>query len=476
MSRVCLINPLGNDVGLICSPPLGLAYVAAVLEQSNHSVKIIDRVSMLGRNQNNGIGLIDIKMQALIQDFEPDIIGIGVMSIQVYDLGRILKIIRRTPGLSHSLVVVGGFHATAEPELTLREFPEIDLLCRGEGEFTLLELASRKDIHDIRGLSYRLNGEIHHTEDRVPERDIDTYPFPARHLIDMNYYLRMNDAIISCVPAKAITQLTSRGCPYNCKFCSSKSLFKTQRYHSVDYVIREIHSMLEQYKFDHISFVDSTMLPRKDRLTELCTRLIDEKLNKRFKWGCSLRPDLVNKEMLKLMKHAGCIFVNYGFESGSQRMLDAVNKKDKVEDNHTAAKFTTEAGILVNSAFIVNLPDEQEDDIRKTIEFIKTNRKYIYSTGINALLPLPGSPYYRELLECGVLKHSEKLWGEIAVLPKSIETTMLYSSINRSKFIDLFTEASAVANKINIINYIKRNLLRHPIFVIKKALNVLRGK
>ncbi len=475
--RICLIHPLyGRDSLVTYSPPLGLAYIAAVLERAGHEAIIIDRVALKHKNTEIDFNELDKITRDKILEFQPDLIGIGAMTIQVYDLAHVSKLIHKMTRGNRYPIIVGGFHATAEPERTLKTYPEINIVCRGEGEQTMLELASGKRPDDIKGLTFKKNGTVHSTPYRTAPEDLDSLPLPARHLLDMNFYCRRNDVVIAYVPLKVATMLTSRGCPYSCKFCSSRLIFKSARQRSAEHVLEEINVVVENHPIEAISFVDSELLPGRPRLEKICRELIDKKLNRKFKWACSLRANLVDKEMLELMKEAGCIFVNYGFESGSQKMLDCMNKKVKLEDNYRAARLTHEAGILVNSAMIINLPEETETDIQGTIDFIKDNERTFYAVGLNPLLPLPGSPYYDEFLKKGILKYSHKLWEEVGILPESVEQVRLYSQVPRQKFVELYNQANRLAMRINTRNYIRLNWWRHPLFVFNKLAGPLFKK
>lgn len=468
--RVALINTLGSESPIAHSPPLGLAYIAGMLESGGHSAIIIDRPVLKYRKE---LADVDKETEREILEFEPEIIGIGAMTIQVYDLAHTAKLVKQITKCNCP-IVAGGFHPSAEPELTLKDYPEIDIVCRGEGEFTMLDFASGKKLSDIDGISFKENGKICQTKDRIPPKDLDVLPMPARHLLDMDFYSRRNDIVIACLPLRVATMATSRGCPFDCKFCSSKLIYKTRTYHSPEYVLNEIQLLMESYPVEAIRFVDCEMLPTRSRLEKICEGMIELGISEKLKWGCSMRANLVDKEILDLMKEAGCIFINYGFESGSQRMLDGMNKQVKVEDNHRAARLTSEAGILVNSDMIINLPDETEEDIKATIGFIEDNKKYLYSVGINHLMPLPGSPYYKEFLQKGILKHSDSLWGEIGILTKSVENISIYSQMARVKFVEMFHKLDRIASRNNIEKYIRLNWYRHPIFLLGRVFKSFR--
>lgn len=465
--RCCLINPLyGLHPSINYSPPLGLAYIASFLEKNGHDVIIIDRACLKYKNGEINLKELDSKTEREILSFEPHLIGIGAMTIQIYDTKHVAKLIRGLPSGNDYPIIVGGFHLSAEPELTLRECPEVDIVCRGEGELTMLQLASGEKKENIGGLTFRKNGEIYSTESKTPVSDLDILPIPARHLLDMDFYCRRNDMVIPNVLLRATTMITSRGCPFDCKFCSNKLIYKSVRFHSLRYTIDEINYVVGNYRIDAISFVDTMFLSGRRRIETLCQELIDTKLNKKFKWACSARADVVDENILRLMKKAGCIYINYGFESGSQRMLDLMNKKTTVNQNYRAATLTNKAGILVNSALITNLPKETEDDTLSTIDFLKNAR--IYCASLNNLLPLPGSPYYRELLDNGTLTYSDRLWEEVGAL-QSLEKIRIYSDIPRDRFVELCNEANRIIAHNNMKNYIRLNWRRHPIDILRKV-------
>ncbi|MGD0794012.1 MAG: radical SAM protein [Dehalococcoidales bacterium] len=469
--RICLINPLyGANSSISYSPPLGLAYIASSLEKNGHQIKIIDRVSLKYKDGEIGLGELDKKTEKEILNFEPNLIGIGAMTIQIYDTQRVARLIRSIPGGKNYPLIAGGFHPTAEPELTLKECPEIDAVCQDEGELTMLKLASGESYENVDGMTFKKNNQVLSTGEKCPIADLDNLPVPARHLLDMEFYTRLNEIVIPNVPARVTTLITSRGCPFSCRFCANKLIYKTVRFHSVKYTIDEIYSILENYKVEALYFVDTEFLANRKRIELLCHELIDRKLNKKFRWACSARVDSVNDKILKLMKKAGCFFINYGFESGSQRMLDSMNKKTTVEQNSGAAMLTNKAHILVNSAFITNLPGENEDDLIATMQFIKNTK--IYCTGLNNLLPLPGSPYYTELFKNGVLTYSDKLWEEIGAL-QSLDSIKIFSDMPKDRFIKLSRAINEMIARNNTKNYIRANWFRYPYRSAKRLLELI---
>jgi radical SAM superfamily enzyme YgiQ (UPF0313 family) len=483
--RCCLINPLwGSRNSIVFAPPLGLGYIAGILEQNGYQVKIIDRISDYYKFSWMDLEKLDEMTKKEILDFSPHFIGISATTIQAYDMLHVAKLIRSLPGGDNYIVIAGGFHPTIEPQLTLKECPEIDIACRGEGEFTMLELASGRELRKVNGITFRENRRLYSTPDRLPLLEIDTLPFPARHLMDMKFYLRPCKANNPGLPVRTTTLISSRGCPYDCKFCASKSMHKKVKLHSWEYVINEFEELIENYYPKLITFMDDMFLVSRQRVEKICSCLIEKRLNKKIKWTCSARVDAVDGKILKLMREAGCVYIIYGLESGSQRMLDKMNKKTTVEQNRRAVHLANRAKILVNSGFIVNLPEETEEDFLSTIEFIKNNK--IYMTNLNNLMPLPGSCYYKELGKAGKLDviNNRKLWKQIGVLPEyvgAVQELPIYSNIPKERFLELWHQGWEILEYKNNLNYILINWYYAPLICLKRliflmALILLGGK
>ena len=465
--KCCLINPLSESSSVTYSPPLGLAYIAAVLQEKGHNVKILDRRAIKFHNSEISLKEVDELTKKEICEFQPSLIGIGAMTIQIYDAYHVVKLIRKFLKANY-IIGMGGIHPTAEPELTLKECPEIDFVCRGEGEFTMLEIASGKRLIEIDGLTVRKNKEVQNNKNRKVSSNLDTIPMPTRHLLNMKFYTRRNDKIIPGLHLRATTVVTSRGCPYNCKFCASKLMFPIVRFHSWKRVLQEIETVMKDYGIEAIDFVDSMFLSDRRRVERICNELINRGLNRKLKWACSVRVDTVDKKILNLMKEAGCIYINFGFESGSQRMLDSMDKRVTVRTNYTAARMTNEAGILVNSAMIIGLPGETERDILATMKFLRNTK--IYCSSINLLLPLPGSPYYREFRNSGIINYSKELWKEIGVLPAGIKDIKFYSQMPREKFIQLYEKLNSLVNYRNTINCLRRYWYKNLLITLKNLI------
>lgn len=443
--NIYLISPSSGNKRY--APPLGLLYIGSVLKEQGHKVTIIDRAN----SSNPELELCN-----------PDIVGISAMTIQIKDAYYIAKLVKDK--FPETIIAFGGYHVSAEPILTMQECPEIDIACKGEGEDFFLSLADGENYESIPNSVYRKDGNII-INDFKKITSLKNIPLPHYELLNMGRYTSLTDEVIAGVPVKAFPIINSRGCYYHCNFCASDIIHKQVRFHSVEYVIENIEYLLKNYKFDAFNFVDSMFLGNRAWAESICNEIIKRKL--KIKWACSVRADSVDKDILKLMKQAGCFYINYGLESGSQRMLDDMNKHIKLEKNYEAVKLTNKAGILVNSAFLVNIPNEIEQDIEDTIRFLKTTN--VYCAGINNLLPLTGSVYYKRLLESGKIKYSEKLWGEIGVLQPT-DKIEIFSDIDKDKFIGLTQKANKIISQNNLRHYFSRNFIKHPLMCLKKVI------
>ncbi len=470
--KILFLNPLsGYQVG---SMPLGVGYIAAYLESQGHQVFFVDRVPGFYRN-NRDLASVDRETCGAAEALQPDWIGITMTTAQVYDTYHVAKLLRQVPGGRNAGIVVGGYHPTTEPELTLRECAEVDIVVRGEGEFTLADLVAGLDPSSVPGVTCRKEGQILSTPDRPLHDKLDDFLPPPRRLYDAGFYYRRKADVLSGWYVKAATLMTSRGCPKRCKFCAAEVILPRVRFHSVDYVWAELEGILRDYDIEAISFVDIMFLSRWSRTEELCRRLIAERLNRRVRWGASITADSVTKDKLALMKEAGCRYLNFGFETGSQRMLDLMNKRVKVEKNHNAARWAEELGLKCNSAFLVGLPGETEADIELTAQFLRDH--ILFSTGLNIMAPLPGSTYYREFLDKGLLRYTPDLWRIIGAVFHDNSTRddiPVFSDISRDRLFKLVNQINnGIINPMNARSYIRANWRHDPQGALQQATYLL---
>lgn len=354
--KVVLINPpspyLDNDAAC---PPSGLMYLAAVLENTGHEVEILDLTGGLD-------------WRSIVPNLEADVFGITCVTPDfniVQELSRLLP--KGTP------VLVGGVHPTHLPEDTLKNV-RCDSVLRGEGEIII-----KKMIGDLeKGRLQRIyNGGI------VP---IDAIPKPARHLVDLHRYHPGGDATTPIY--------TSRGCPFNCNFCS-RITERTFRAFPIPRVLEEIKEVMS-LGFKHVYFGDDNIVIQRERLNELLRAV--KPLGIEFRLNQDART--VDEETIALAADAGCTEISFGIESGSQRMLDLMNKRTTIEANKKAMLLTKKHGIKAKAYIVVNFPGETEETVRETIRFISEVRpdKWLLS----AFAPLPGSDTFNHPEKYGI--------------------------------------------------------------------------
>ncbi|MCM8761329.1 MAG: radical SAM protein, partial [Candidatus Omnitrophica bacterium] len=446
-------------------PPLGLAYIAAVLEKGGHRVQIIDRDILLRKNGMD-FDKVDSIMMNEIRSFGSTLIGISATTPNMSDVGHISRYIKKS--LKEAFIVLGGPHVSGEPILSLVENPEIDIAVKGEGEFALLDIANGKATENITGIYYRKNGEFIANAPRDPIKDIDELPMPARHLLDMKFYTRPSRFTSRNLSLRTTSIFTARGCPYRCNFCAGPLVFSGKvRFHSPARVLKEIEYLISNYNVEALYFAEDMFLSSKQRAEELLNLFIDKGINKKIRWFAQAKASIITSELLQLMKEAGCVGIEYGFESGSQMVLDLMNKRQKVEESLRAAELTRRARMRFQANIIVGYPGEREDDFKKTIDFIRKVRPSMI--GFNVFMPLPGTPSYEKLKDEG--KALPK-WDDIGD-PEAPQIN--YADMPKETFERLYLEARLkVILPMNLRSFLADNW-RNPFRLAKVAMTQFKG-
>jgi radical SAM superfamily enzyme YgiQ (UPF0313 family) len=310
------------------------------------------------------------------------------------DVGHISRLVKDS--CSNAAIILGGPHPSGEPALSLNENPCVDMVVRGEGEFTLLDIAEEMPSKDIKGIYYRDGDSVVSTAPREVIKNIDELPMPARHLLDMKFYTRPSRFTSRNLSLRTTSIFTARGCPYRCTFCAGPLVFSGKvRFHSAGRVVAEIEELVSRYGIEALYFAEDMFLSSKERAEELLGIFIKKGLNKKIRWMAQAKASIITDELLGLMKDAGCVGIEYGFESGSQRVLDLMNKRLKIDESLRAARLTRKARLRFQANIIVGYPGEREDDFTKTISFIKKVKPNM--VGFNIFMPLPGTPSYEQL-------------------------------------------------------------------------------
>src|SRR3989344_1476246 len=370
-------------VGPVCEP-MGLAYLAAVVREKRKEdiIKILD-MAALNYSQEDLINYLN--------DFKPDLVGISMLTPMYLRTKETMKIVRKT--LNEQVkIVIGGPHPTVFFTSCLKDCPDANFLLYGEAEISFVNLLNylenNLDLSEIKGLVFRKDERIIINPKQEFIQNLDEIPYPARDLLPMEKY-RPAPTYFKKLPSYLI--LASRGCPFRCAFCSKISGTK-YRAHSIERVINEIKILLDEYGAKDIIFRDDTFTINRSFVFDLCKKIKEDGLNKRMEWSCMTRVNLVDLELLKTMKEAGCWSIHYGVESGNQRLLDLIDKSITIEQIKNAFIWTKEVGIEIKAFFMLGLPTETREESLKTIEFSKElNPDWVQFT---ITVPYPGTKLF----------------------------------------------------------------------------------
>jgi anaerobic magnesium-protoporphyrin IX monomethyl ester cyclase len=382
-TSVVLVNPpypIGAPKSIFI--PLGIGYLAAVLEEKGYTVDVIDC-----QVQNP-------TQRQLEDDFhrlQPDIVGVTSSTLTH---GSVREIVKATKQICpECMVVLGGPHVTVLDEQSLIEQPEADVVVRGEGEQTVLELAQliseakTKNLGKVAGITFRKRGEICKTPDRPFFQNLDALPYPAYKHFPLDKYKLFGKTYLPII--------TSRGCPFQCTFClASRMCGKHFRTRSPKNVVDELEWLRTTHGADAFAFYDDTFTFDRKRAVEICEEMKKRKMN--LPWDCRTRVDQVSEKILAEMRSADCLLVHFGVESGNQKMLNAMKKGTTIEQNERAIRWAKETGILVAISVVLGYPGETPAMLQETLDFIrKTEPDYVYMC---VAIPYPGTEM-RELLK-----------------------------------------------------------------------------
>ncbi len=357
-------------------PHLGLGYLASAAEKRGYNTKILD----CSANSSDTQGAFEI-----IEAEKPSIIGISITTLTLKASFSFINFLKKK-GINKNKIIIGGPHVTMDPRVV--EKMDLNFGIMGEAEESFIQFLDfyfegKSKIHSIAGLIYRENGGLQINKIQL-KNDIDTLPFPARHLFkDNNYFYPL-------LPGNPTSLITSRGCPFNCSFCSSSSLRRKYRERSIENVMAEIREIVDKFNMNVIEFVDDIFTFNYDRTLKLCEEIL--KNNIKIFWGCQTRADFIDRNLLELMYKAGCRKITFGLEAGSEPVRKKIGKKFSDNVIEDAIKMCRDIGIYTLVNVILGHPWESKKDIIKSIKFIiRLNPDFAI---FNPLLVLPDSPLY----------------------------------------------------------------------------------
>jgi len=337
--------------------PDWLAYATAVLEANGYEAILADFIA-----ENRGVE--DVRRLVILE--KPDVVVIDATTPSIFQDIKCAEICKEFCAYT----VLVGPHATALPEETLKVAKGcVDFIARGEYDFTILELVECLDkerkVSEVRGLSYLEKGQVRHNPSRPLIEDLDALPFPAWHHLDIRKYYN------SIYDYPYLDLISGRGCPYNCTFCQWPQVMHGRRYRfrSPENVVDELERDFERFRVREVFFEDDTFTANRKRAKEICKEILRRKLD--VKWSCNSRCDVLDMELLRLMKKAGCRMLLVGPESGFQEILNNVHKGLKIDTIRAFIKLAKKANLQLHACYVIGLPGETKETIELTIRFAK---------------------------------------------------------------------------------------------------------
>jgi len=401
--KVLLINPPYFNskykfIGLV-APPLGIAYMAAVLEENNIDVEIIDAAAL------------EMSWEALednIRRISPGLVAVTALTPTIDKALQTAELAKKT--CPQATVVMGGYHPTFNyPEMLDKDY--VDIVVMGEGEFTLLDLVETLDeggdLKNVRGIAYE--GGV--TPPRPLISDLDELPFPARHLLPMDHYKILN------MKLHTATMVSGRGCPMQCSFCASAALHGNKlRMRSPENVVDEMEHLVNDHNSGMIAFMDDTFTLKPSRVEEICDEIKRRDMD--VYWGCTARADTLSEKLLRKLSDSGCITMFLGVESADQQQLDRVNKQMTIEKIRQAFKLSRENDIRTIASVVLGMPGDTKESIGRTIKFVRElNPSYAL---FSLATPYPGTRFYQEAVQDNLIKVKD--WSKYTLLSPVLET------------------------------------------------------
>jgi len=406
--RIALINPpyliiyQKLNIQQSASIPLGLLYIEAALERAGHEVKVFDP------NLHN-TPLPELVSQ--IGSFAPQLIGLTSVTPTFNAAKQISAELKKVwPAVP---IVMGGPHVSVLPEPSLRISPSIDFIVVGEGEETVVELAQileqpQQDFSTVRGLCYRRDGSVVLNAARPLIQDLDSVPYPAYHMLPVKEYA---PSVVYRVREKSIFIMSSRGCPASCTFCVNQVTGRRWRVHSIDYFMGLIHDTVRKYDIRHFHFVDDNFMADQKRVEKICRRILDGGLS--ITWFIFARTDhCQDVELLRLMKRAGCVFIQFGIESGNEQILRQLGKKVSKETMCQACLNCKKVGIDYFNSFMIGGPGETSESVRESVDYAIQLDSIM--AGFNILIPYPGTAIFKKYYQKDFVENADwERWNHI---------------------------------------------------------------
>jgi anaerobic magnesium-protoporphyrin IX monomethyl ester cyclase len=374
-----------GNIRVMGFPPIGIMSLSAVLKRAGHECVMFDQANP---ETPNSVIIEEIRRQ------QPNLIGLSFLSTTSYPYAKVLA--RQIRAMdSRVRLAFGGVFATLNAELVKMQCPEVDFICRGDGEQLILDLLERLDDPSaVPGLTWAKDGEVVTNPNRPLDRNLDQWPYPDRESLPLDFIESMPLDVPAVLSMERFTTMqTSRGCPWPCVFCDIPIFNEGKwRSRSPSHVIDEFKH-LQENGYGAVYFVDDHFLLQPKRIEAICKGINDAGIN--IQWGCEGRVDSTAQHLFPAMAKANCRTLMFGIESGSQKVLDRLKKDQTLEQVESAVDNAKEAGIeIVHGFFVVGSPDETVEDMRATFDF--ASRLKLDTFGFNRLCVYRGTPLWKE--------------------------------------------------------------------------------
>ena len=381
-----------GNIRVMGFPPIGIMSLSAVVKRAGHECVMFDQANPETPNE---VIVDQIRRQ------QPDLVGLSFLSTTSYPYAKILARQIRAAD-SRIRLAFGGVFATLNAELVKQQCPEVNFVCRGDGEQLILDLLERlDDPDDVAGLTWEKDGRVVHNPNRALDRALDQWPFPDRESLPLDFVESMPLDVPAVLSMERFTTMqTSRGCPWPCVFCDIPIFNEGKwRSRSPQHVVDEFKH-LQSLDYGAVYFVDDHFLLQPKRIEAICKGINNNGIN--IQWGCEGRVDSTAQHLFPAMAKAHCRTLMFGIESGSQKVLDRLRKDQTLEQVKVAVNKAKQAGIeIVHGFFVVGNPDETVEDIRATFDFAAKLR--LDTFGFNRLCVYRGTPLWKEYVGRGLV-------------------------------------------------------------------------
>jgi len=378
-------------------PPLGILYCAEVMMNNGIEVSMLDQ-GVLGYSPK--------QVLSWVKKEDPDILGFSVLGSSMREAIQVAELAEsENPNIT---VVLGNYHPTFNAERILHKYPSVDVVVRGEGEYTSLELAQcleRGDsLEKVEGITFRKNGEVVSTPDRPLIKNVDALPFPNRKLLNTEYTSVIYG--LKVATKKFNTIVSSRGCPFRCSFCGCRKFARgLWRPRSVENIMKELE-YLQSEGYEQFLFVDDNFTLNQKRIVKLCRMIRKEGMD--VEWFCDSRVDNSKYDVFREMVKAGCRILYFGIESANQRILDYYKKGITPDESRSAVRKARRAGVdIIVGSVIVGAPDETRKEVENTLKFAL--ELDIDVPQLNILGAFTGTDLWNDLVAKGIIDEDE-LW------------------------------------------------------------------